>query len=170
MHDDFSSAILMLAKDCGAALLSRQLKVTCAESCTGGMISAAITSVAGSSDWFDRGFVTYSNGAKTDLLGVPNKLIKSHGAVSESVAAAMVEGALLASGASLAVAVTGIAGPTGGTPDKPVGTVCFAWGSQGGWRRVSTQHLDGDRHAVRSRSVLVALEGLLEAASLAESA
>jgi nicotinamide-nucleotide amidase len=170
MHDEFSAAIFMLAKDCGAALFSRKLTVTCAESCTGGMISAAITSVAGSSDWFDRGFVTYSNAAKIDLLQVPDELMRVHGAVSEPVAAAMVEGALLASGASLAIAVTGIAGPAGGTRDKPVGTVCFAWGAKSGWRRVRTQHLEGDRHAVRSRSVLVALEGLLEAASVAELA
>jgi nicotinamide-nucleotide amidase len=166
MRDDYASDISRLAKDCGEALLQAHIKVACAESCTGGMVAAAITSIAGSSDWFERGFVTYSNDAKTELLHVPRKLIAKSGAVSEPVAAAMVEGALKASPASLAVAVTGIAGPGGGTAEKPVGTVCFAWGAASGWRRVMTHHLDGDRHAVRSKSVLIALEGLLEAATL----
>ena len=141
------------------------LRVSTAESCTGGLVAGAITSIAGSSDWFDRGFVTYSNDAKTELLGVDPALIGAHGAVSEPVAAAMAAGALAHSRADLAVAVTGIAGPGGGTPAKPVGTVCFAWVRRnGGQASVRTERLSGDRAAVREASVRIALGGLIEAA------
>ena len=153
-----------LAAKLGSVLLAGGLRVATAESCTGGLVAGAITSVAGSSDWFERGFVTYSNEAKTELLGVPRALLDAHGAVSEAVAAAMAAGALAHSHADLAVAVTGIAGPGGGTPGKPVGTVCFAWARRGGGApSVRTEHLAGDRAAVREASVRIALEGLIGA-------
>ena len=131
-----------------------------AESCTGGLIAGACTDLAGSSDWFDRGFVTYSNAAKVEMLSVPLHLIDQHGAVSEPVARAMAEGALAHSKAQVSVAVTGVAGPSGGSADKPVGTVWFAWGLNG---KTSSerQHFDGDRAAVRGATVLHALSGLM---------
>jgi nicotinamide-nucleotide amidase len=153
-----------LAAELGRALLARGRRVTVAESCTGGLLAGAITSVAGSSDWFEVGFVTYSNGAKTALLGVPEAVLAAHGAVSEETARAMAVGALAKSGGDLAAAVTGIAGPSGGTPGKPVGTVCFAWARRGGGAESTTCHLAGDRGAVRAASVTFALEGLLERA------
>jgi nicotinamide-nucleotide amidase len=118
---------LELAAELGGTLLARRLRVVTAESCTGGLASAAITAIAGSSDWFERGFVTYSNEAKCEMLGVPRALIDAHGAVSEVVARAMVDGALAHSGGDCALSITGVAGPSGGTPAKPVGTVCFGW-------------------------------------------
>jgi nicotinamide-nucleotide amidase len=133
-------------------LIKKALKLAAAESCTGGMISAACTDLAGSSDWFERGFVTYANEAKTDMLGVAPVLLQRFGAVSEPVARAMVLGALARSHAQVAVAVTGVAGPTGGSPDKPVGTVWFGFALPG---RVVTEsmHFDGDRSAVRAATV-----------------
>jgi nicotinamide-nucleotide amidase len=131
-----------------------------AESCTGGLIAAACTSLSGSSDWFERGFVTYSNAAKSEPLGVSPELIAEHGAVSEAVARAMAAGAVAHSLAQWSVAVTGVAGPTGGSADKPVGTVWFAWcGPQG----VQAEHrlFRGDRAAVRAATVLHALQGVL---------
>ncbi len=119
--------ITALAVDLGARLAARRALCVTAESCTGGLVAGAITDVAGSSAWFDRGFVTYSNEAKMELLGVPAATLAQHGAVSEAIARAMAEGALARSRASVAVAITGIAGPGGGSPEKPVGTVCFAW-------------------------------------------
>lgn len=156
---NFEPAVLALAE----ALRSRGWRMAAAESCTGGLIAAACTSVAGSSDWFERGFVTYSNEAKTELLGVPVALLAAHGAVSEPVARAMAEGALARAPVQLAVAVTGIAGPGGAVPGKPVGTVWMAWGSAG---RVQTERLqlDGDRAAVREATAAAALRRLLEAA------
>lgn len=154
----------VLAAELGRALLAKGWRVTVAESCTGGLVAAAITSVAGSSDWFDVGYVTYSNGAKAALLGVPEAVLVAHGAVSEQTARAMVEGALAMSGAELAAAVTGIAGPSGGTPGKPVGTVCFAWAAKGGTVEATTRRFDGDRAAVRGASASFALRGLLERA------
>ena len=154
------------------ALLQRGWMLTTAESCTGGMISAACTDLGGSSQWFERGFVSYSNEAKQDMLGVPSAVLARHGAVSEEVAQAMVLGALNHSKAQVALAVTGIAGPTGGSPSKPVGTVCFAWGlpTDGGptigaetvWVKVQTCHFEGDRAAVRLATQAHALEQLLE--------
>ncbi len=146
------------------ALLRRGWRVASAESCTGGLIAAACTAVAGSSDWFERGFVTYSNAAKTELLGVDAALIAAHGAVSEAVVRAMLQGALQRSPVQLAVAVTGIAGPGGAVAGKPVGTVWLAWGT------AQTQHaellqLTGDRTAVRSAAVQLALARLFEMAS-----
>ncbi|MEJ6021121.1 CinA family protein [Ramlibacter sp. PS4R-6] len=145
------------------ALLMREKHwlLATAESCTGGMIAAACTELAGSSDWFERGFVTYSNEAKNESLGVDAALIQQHGAVSEIVARAMAFGAVRHSRARVSVAVTGIAGPTGGSPDKPVGTVWFAWQVDG---RLSseTKRFDGGRAAVRQQTVDHALQRLVE--------
>jgi len=144
-----------------AALVARQATVAAAESCTGGLIAAACTARAGSSAWFERGVVTYSNAAKTDLLGVPPPLIEAHGAVSAEVARAMAEGALARSPAQYAVAVTGIAGPDGGTPAKPVGTVWIATCARAGAADAVLLQASGDRTAVRAQSVARALELLL---------
>jgi nicotinamide-nucleotide amidase len=133
-----------------------------AESCTGGWIAKCMTDIAGSSAWFDRGFVTYSNAAKQDMLGVDTAVLDTEGAVSEATVAAMVRGALLHSRADIAVAVSGIAGPGGGRPDKPVGTVCFAWAMRDGLQRLATCHFEGDRDTVRHQTVAHALQGLLE--------
>ena len=145
----------------GDTLRARGWRMATAESCTGGLIAALCTSVAGSSDWFDRGFVTYSNAAKTEQLGVPAALIEAHGAVSDEVARAMAVGALAHSQAQLAVAVTGIAGPGGAVPGKPVGTVWLAWAvaAPGAQVWADSQHLElvGDRTAVRSLTVQRAL-------------
>jgi nicotinamide-nucleotide amidase len=153
--------IMALAEALGRALVARQWRVATAESCTGGLVAGAITAIAGSSAWFDRGFVTYTNEAKCELLGVPAALIAREGAVSEAVARAMAEGALARSQADLVTAVTGIAGPGGGSAAKPVGTVCFAWGRRGGAGDAVTRRLHGDRAAVRSQAAAVALEGLI---------
>jgi nicotinamide-nucleotide amidase len=144
----------------GDLLRARGERLVSAESCTGGLIAAACTSVAGSSDWFERGFVSYSNAAKIELLGVQPALIDAHGAVSEEVARAMATGALAHSHAQWALAVTGIAGPGGATPGKPVGLVWLAWAGPRG--AISTERctFDGDRAAVRAQTVLRALDGL----------
>lgn len=134
--------------------------LTTAESCTGGLIAAACTDAGGSSTWFERGFVTYSNAAKTELLGVPEALINADGAVSEAVARAMAKGALAHSPAQYALAVTGVAGPTGGSADKPVGTVWLAWATPRGVFS-ERQQFPGDRAAVRQATVRHALAGLL---------
>ena len=157
-----NDASLALATALGQALLGSGLSVATAESCTGGLIAGAITDVAGSSGWFDRGFVTYSNDAKIGMLGVRAETLAAHGAVSEATAAEMAAGALAHSRADLAVAVTGIAGPDGGTPGKPVGTVCFAWARKGGAVATATRRFPGDRAAVRAATVGAALQGLLE--------
>ena len=141
-------------------LVHQGQKLVTAESCTGGMIAASITAQAGSSAWFERGWVTYSNAAKTEELGVDAALINQHGAVSEAVAAAMARGACAHSHSDFAIAVTGIAGPDGGTPDKPVGTVCFGWANQQACR-TETVLFTGDRAAIRKQSVTHALTGLL---------
>jgi nicotinamide-nucleotide amidase len=154
-------ALASAAATLGRVLAGRGLRVTSAESCTGGLVAAAITAVAGSSGWFDRGFVTYSNDAKQQQLGVPEALLAAHGAVSEPVARAMAQGAIAASNADLAVAVTGIAGPGGGTPAKPVGLVHLAWADRGGNVTHQARHFAGDRSAVRLASALAALEGLV---------
>lgn len=145
------------------ALRARGWRIAAAESCTGGLIAATCTALAGSSDWFERGFVTYSNAAKTGQLGVDAALIAAHGAVSEPVVQAMAEGALARSPADLAVAVTGIAGPAGAVPGKPVGTVWLALAQRGAATRCERLQLDGDRAAVRARTVAVALQRLLDA-------
>ncbi|MDQ2696486.1 MAG: nicotinamide-nucleotide amidohydrolase family protein, partial [Pseudomonadota bacterium] len=133
-----------------------------AESCTGGWIAKVITDVAGSSAWFERGFVTYSNAAKAELLGVAEATLGGHGAVSGETVAAMAAGALSYSRADLAVAVSGVAGPDGGSPGKPVGTVWLAWAVRGGGCRTRRYVFAGDREAVRRQAVLAALEGILD--------
>ena len=138
-------------------LLKNDLKLTTAESCTGGMISAACTDLAGSSDWFERGFVTYSNEAKTELLGVDAGLLEAHGAVSEPVARAMAFGAIRHSKAQVSIAVTGIAGPAGGSAAKPVGTVWFGFSVQGSLHS-EMQRFAGDRAAVRQQTMVHALQ------------
>ena len=143
------------------ALRARGWSLATAESCTGGLIAAACTDLAGSSDWFERGFVTYSNAAKQELLGVDEALIRAHGAVSRPVVLAMAAGALARSRAQLAVAVTGIAGPAGGSPDKPVGTVWIATASQDGAAQACCFRFDGDRRAVREATVREAFTLLL---------
>ncbi len=158
--DDAGAAADELCTQLAQALLQHGWKLATAESCTGGLIAARCTAQSGSSAWFERGMVTYSNEAKCDLLGVPGALISAHGAVSEPVVRAMVAGAVTHSLAQVAVAVTGVAGPLGGSPDKPVGTVWFGWSVSG---RVSTavRQFPGDRAAVRSATVLHALSQLL---------
>jgi nicotinamide-nucleotide amidase len=145
----------------GDALKARKLMMATAESCTGGWIGQAVTMVPGSSKWFDRGFVTYTNEAKQDMLGVSAETLKAFGAVSEQTVREMVAGALARSRAQVAVAVSGIAGPDGGSRQKPVGTVSLAWGER--QRRIETRsmHFHGDRDAVRRQTVIAALEGLL---------
>jgi nicotinamide-nucleotide amidase len=156
---NFAPAVERLAR----ALAARGERIATAESCTGGLIAAACTARAGSSDWFERGFVTYSNEAKSELLGVDAALIAAHGAVSDEVARAMAAGALARSPATLAVAVTGIAGPGGAVPGKPVGTVWLAFGRVGALQAERLQ-LPGDRDAVRAATVAMALQRLAEAA------
>ncbi len=155
------TTLLSRAAELGRLLELRSLKVTTAESCTGGGVANAITAVAGSSKWFEFGFVSYANHAKEQLLGVPRQLVVDSGAVSREVVEAMASGALQKSGADLAVAVSGIAGPDGGTPAKPVGTVWFCW--QLRERVVAQKYLfEGDREAVRVAAVEEALRGLLD--------
>ncbi len=145
----------------GEALLARELMLATAESCTGGGIAEAVTATSGSSGWFERGFVTYSNVAKVEMLGVSQHTLVDHGAVSVETAAEMALGALSHSHATVALAVTGIAGPTGGSPGKPVGTVCFAWCSAGQTPKAEQRQFSGDREAVRRQSAVHALNGLL---------
>ncbi len=154
-----------IANRVGEQLKSQRLVLATAESCTGGWVAQAVTSVAGSSDWFDRGFVTYSNAAKREMLGVRDETLARHGAVSEETAREMAAGALAASRAHVALAITGIAGPAGGTPQKPVGTVCFAWARRGGATEATTRHFEGDREAVRRQSVMFGLQGVLDRAA-----
>ncbi len=156
------AALEALARRVGEALAGAGLRLATAESCTGGWIAKAVTDVAGSSGWFDRGFVTYSNAAKERMLGVPAEAIAAHGAVSEPVVRAMAAGALAASRAQVTVAVSGIAGPGGGTPEKPVGTVWLAWARAGAGVRTRLARFAGDREAVRRQTVRAALEGLLD--------
>ncbi|OGA12382.1 MAG: damage-inducible protein CinA [Betaproteobacteria bacterium RIFCSPLOWO2_02_FULL_63_19] len=157
-----SDNLTTLATLVGARLKAKGLKLATAESCTGGWAAQAVTSVSGSSEWFDRGFVTYSNEAKREMLGVRAETLAAHGAVSEHAAREMAAGALDRSVAGVAVSVTGVAGPTGGSPEKPVGMVCFAWALRGHPAESETQRFDGDRNAVRRQSVIRALQGLLE--------
>ncbi|MEW6313544.1 MAG: nicotinamide-nucleotide amidohydrolase family protein [Pseudomonadota bacterium] len=158
MADD---GLYSLAERVGKALSARGLLLATAESCTGGGVGAAITAVPGSSQWYERGFITYSNEAKHDMLGVSADTLAQHGAVSEAVVREMARGALRMSRAQIALAVSGIAGPGGGSADKPVGTVCFAWTWQGGTEHRETLWLAGDRAVVRRQAVEIALQGLL---------
>ncbi|WP_245932397.1 CinA family protein [Isoalcanivorax indicus] len=150
-----------LARRTGLALKAAGWTMATAESCTGGGIAAAVTDIAGSSGWLDSGFVTYSNEAKMRLLGVPETVLATHGAVSEATVRAMAEGVLARSPVNIAVAVSGIAGPDGGSADKPVGTVWFAWARRGQGTEVACQVFDGDRAAVRAATVITALEGII---------
>jgi nicotinamide-nucleotide amidase len=156
------STLEALAARVGAALLASRQTLATAESCTVGWASQCLTAVAGSSAWFERGFVTYSNAAKQEMLAVPEATLAAHGAVSQPVAVAMAEGALARSRADWATAITGIAGPDGGSAEKPVGTVCFAWAGRGQGTSTETRHFAGDRQAVRAQAVARALAGLLE--------
>ncbi|MGE5616564.1 MAG: CinA family protein [Bacillota bacterium] len=158
MHDEIS----ILAEEVGRVLKERQLVLAVAESCTGGGVGEAVTRIAGSSAWFDRGFITYTDAAKRELLGVPGETLERHGAVSEETARAMARGALERSDASLSIAVTGIAGPDGGSVDKPVGLVWFAWGTADGAIHAERRIFGGEREAVRAQSVAYALRGVLE--------
>ena len=151
-----------LVRRVAESLLVRHWMLVTAESCTGGAIAASLTDLAGSSQWFERGFVTYSNQSKQDLLGVRATTLETHGAVSAETVAEMVSGALQHSQAQVAVAVSGIAGPSGGTPDKPVGMVCLGWGIKDEAPVVQTHFFAGDRAAVRSQSVRCVLQGILD--------
>lgn len=160
------SSLLELSANLGQAMQAQGWQLALAESCTGGMIAESVTAVAGSSAWFDRGFVTYSNAAKIDMLAVPERLIAEHGAVSEPVASAMAIGALQHSQANISGAVTGVAGPGGGSPLKPVGTVCFAWAMRDGENQdsqiaIETCHFEGNRTQVREQAARYLLTGLL---------
>jgi len=152
----------VLAREAGLALKRHGLMLVTAESCTGGGVAQAVTAVAGCSEWFDRGFVAYTNVSKRELLGVRTETLSRFGAVSEQTARGMAEGALAHSHAQVALAVTGIAGPGGGSPEKPVGTVCFAWAGKKRETRTAKHHFSGDRDAVRRQSIAVALQGLVE--------
>ena len=153
--DDLAQRVGQRLKAAGAVLVT-------AESCTGGWAAQVVTSVAGSSAWFDRGFITYSNAAKRELLGVRAETLAQHGAVSEETAREMALGALTRSEGSIAVSITGVAGPGGGTKEKPVGTVCFAW-ARADAVHAETRRFEGDRESVRKQSVIRALEGVLTA-------
>lgn len=155
-----TNELIELAAQAGRALQAKGFLLATAESCTGGGVSQAITEIAGSTGWFDCGFVVYSNVSKTELLDVPAALIAQHGTVSEEVAAAMAEGALANSNAHVALSTTGIAGPTGAVPGKPVGTVCFGW-SRDGHTHTERLVFSGDRQAVREQTIRHALQGLL---------
>ncbi len=163
--NDVGARLLSLAQGLGALLQAQRLVLVTAESCTAGGIAYAVTQVPGSSAWFDRGMIVYSNEAKQRMLGVPPAYLRDFGAVSEPVARAMALGALQHSTAQVAVAVTGIAGPDGGTAEKPVGTVCFAWAlrrdsATAPWVRTTTRYFDGDRAAVRTQAIIESLDGM----------
>lgn len=152
----------LLLREVVHALKRQGLMLATAESCTGGWVAQAITSMAGSSEWFERGFVAYTNLAKREMLGVSTTILSRYGAVSEQTARAMAEGALTHSHAQVALAITGIAGPSGGTPEKPVGTVCFAWAGKKRDTQSRKQVFSGDREGVRRHAVITAIQGLLD--------
>lgn len=154
-------ALTLLATQVGELLTKKNLLLATAESCTGGGVAQALTEISGSSNWFECGFITYSNSSKSELLDISPALIAQHGAVSEEIAAAMAEGALANCEAHVALSTTGIAGPLGAVPGKPVGTVCFAW-SMNGKTHTERIHLDGDRKSIREQTVVHALKGLLQ--------
>lgn len=156
------SELQQLAAELGQTLSRKGMMLATAESCTGGWVSMLLTAIPGSSAWFERGFVTYANAAKVEQLGVPSLLLDTVGAVHEDTALAMAEGALKHSHAQAALAITGIAGPGGGTREKPVGLVCYGWALADGTKMTSTCRLDGDREEIRSRAVAAALRGMIE--------
>jgi len=151
-----------LASELGDKLRTRGWMLTTAESCTGGWVGQLVTAIPGSSQWYERGFITYANAAKMEMLGVPEATLAAHGAVSEETASAMAAGALANSHAQAALAISGIAGPGGGTPQKPVGLVCYGWALADGTVLSSTCRLDGNREEIRSRAVAAALRGLID--------
>lgn len=159
-HADITLSVL--ATELGLALKSHGWMLSLAESCTGGLVAQTVTSVAGSSAWFDRAFVTYSNSAKTEMLGISEACLQNYGAVSEQTAEAMAIGALNNSHAQIAGSITGIAGPDGGFPEKPVGTVCFAWISKDNPATTSTQHFDGNRQQIRQKAAIFLMTQLIE--------
>ncbi len=159
VHMDIDTLLL---REVVHALKRQGLMLATAESCTGGWVAQAITSMAGSSEWFERGFVAYTNLAKREMLGVSTTILSRYGAVSEQTARAMAEGALTHSHAQVALAITGIAGPSGGTPEKPVGTVCFAWAGKKRDTQSRKQVFSGDREGVRRHAVITAIQGLLD--------
>ena len=150
------------AEQLAEALVRRGLMLTTAESCTGGWVAQELTAIPGSSAWFERGFVTYSNEAKQEMLAVSADTLAQFGAVSEAVVREMALGALQHSRAQLSVAISGVAGPGGGSADKPVGTVCFGWAREGGEVLSRSLHFGGDRESVRRQAVAVAIDGLRE--------
>lgn len=160
MADVTENQLLTLAAEIGTTLRQKGWKLALAESCTGGMAAQYITAIPGSSAWLDRGFVTYSNAAKVEMLGVSQATLEQYGAVSEQTAREMALGALNHSHADIAVAITGIAGPDGGSAEKPVGTVCFAWASHHAIPMIETRAFSGDRLSIRQQSVNHALKGL----------
>jgi len=157
-----SDTLTTLATLVGARLRAQRMMLATAESCTGGWVAQAVTAIAGSSEWFERGFVTYSDAAKQEMLGVSARTLAAHGAVSEQTAREMAAGALAHSCAQVAVAITGIAGPTGGSPEKPLGMVCFAWAVKEGVPGAETRQFKGGRESVRRQAVIAALQGVLE--------
>jgi nicotinamide-nucleotide amidase len=150
-----------LARRLGSLLADRGFVLATAESCTGGWIAQTVTAISGSSGWFDRGWITYSNEAKIELLGVQPQTLAAHGAVSEATAAEMAAGAVAKSRADVALSVTGVAGPSGGSAEKPVGTVCFGWCAGGRAPAACTRRFTGDRESVRRQAVVFALENLI---------
>ncbi len=163
---DIETTLTALATELGAALKTHDIKLALAESCTGGMVAEAITRVAGSSAWFDRGFVTYSNQSKIDMLGVSPVILEKFGAVSEQTAAEMALGALKHSQSQIAGSITGIAGPDGGSAEKPVGTVCFAWTGLNKSTRnqpanTVTQHFAGNRQQIRQQATAFLMQQLV---------
>ena len=157
-----SNTLATLATLVGTRLLAKGMTLATAESCTGGWVAQAVTAISGSSEWFERGFVTYSDAAKQEMLGVSARTLAAHGAASEQTAREMAIGALAHSRAQVALAITGIAGPSGGSADKPVGMVCFAWALKSGAVSAETRQFTGDRESVRRQSVIAALQGVLE--------
>lgn len=160
----FSAELIQRAQFLGEILAAKKLKLVMAESCTGGLVAALLTEVAGSSAWFDGGFVTYSNQMKVNQLHVSPATLEIYGAVSEDVALEMAHGALDAAGVDVVASITGIAGPAGGSPEKPVGTVCFAWVGREAKIVVTTQHFAGDRQQVRLQAVSACVNGLIQLA------
>lgn len=158
---DDNQALLDLAACVGESLRQHGWMLVTAESCTGGWVGQAVTAVAGSSTWYDRGFITYSNRSKCEMLGVQPALLDQFGAVSPQTAQAMVAGALTRSHAQIGLSITGIAGPDGGTAEKPVGMVCFAWASKDGLVQQETRHFKGSRENIRHSAVITALQGIL---------
>jgi nicotinamide-nucleotide amidase len=158
----FSNKTEQMVEELAQLLLKNEWRLSTAESCTGGLVSASLTQLAGSSNWFERGYVTYSNEAKSEDIGVESNLIEAHGAVSEQVAKAMAIGAKQSSNSNMALSITGIAGPTGGSKEKPVGTVCFAWVLDNDQVFSETKLFSGDRSTVREQASQFVIEKLLE--------